>query len=107
MTFPAFDEASRDPSLRGTPWAVYRHLVDELDTREFTDSKRLAMCSALGIGKTAALRALDLLVARGYLELDGVTHTAPGQARRYRLNFRRRQHPHDAVDSRHPQDPAA
>jgi hypothetical protein len=48
MSFPAFDEASRDPSLRGTPWAVYRHLVDELDTREFTDSKRLAMCSALG-----------------------------------------------------------
>jgi hypothetical protein len=106
MTFPAFDEASRDRSLRGTPWAVYRYLVDELDTREFTDSKRLAMCSALEIGKTAAAEALDLLVTRGYLERDSVTQTAPGQARRYRLNFRRRRLT-DALDSRHSQDGAA
>jgi hypothetical protein len=108
MNFPAFDEASRDPALRGTPWAVYRYLVDELDTREFTDSKRLAMCSALGIGKTAAGDALDLLVARGYLERDVQTPTAPGQARRYRLNFRRHDvNSQSSLDSRHPQDPAA
>lgn len=98
MTIPAADDAAIDRALRGTPLAVYRYLLDELDMREWAEAKRLAMCSALGIGKTAAAEAMELLVRRGYIELDEDTRAGTGQARRYRLYYRR--HPvEEASDS--------
>jgi predicted ArsR family transcriptional regulator len=89
MTIPAAADAALDRALRGTPLAVYRYLLDELDMREWGEAKRLAMCSALGIGKTAAAEAMELLVRRGYIELDEDTRAGTGQARRYRLYYRR------------------
>jgi predicted ArsR family transcriptional regulator len=99
-TLPASDDASRDPALRGNPLAVYRYLLDTLDPRDWHEVPQLALCAALGIKETAARRALELLVHRGYLELDLATRVGTGQARQYRLNFRR----HEPL---HSNDPAA
>jgi hypothetical protein len=99
-TLPASDDASRDPALRGNPLAVYRHLLDTLDPREWHEVKRISLCAALGIKRVAVQTALDLLVHRGYIELDMTTRSSPGQARQYRLNFRR----HEPL---HSNDPAA
>lgn len=87
---PAANDASTDVALRGAPLAIYRYLLDVLDPRDWHELRRLSMCVELHIGKTAAADALDLLVRRGYIEEDTETKTAPGQARRYRLNFTRR-----------------
>lgn len=98
---PAAEDASRDPELRGAPLAVYRYLLDTLDMREWSEVKRLSLQVELGIGKTATAEALELLVHRGYVELDTSTRAGTGQARRYRLCYRRQT---DHLDSR---DPAA
>jgi DNA-binding IclR family transcriptional regulator len=100
-TVPAADDASRDPELRGEPLAIYRYLLDLLDMRDWHEVKRLALSVELGIGRTKTAESLDLLVRLGYIELDAATRAGTGQARRYRLHYRR--HPL-ALDSR---DPAA
>lgn len=107
MTIPAERDARRDHALRGIPIAVYNRLVDEadpiLDPVEWVEVRRMWLCAELAIGKTAAAEAMELLVSLGYLQLDTSVATAPGQARRYRLYYRR----HVPVDSTQPQEPAA
>lgn len=99
---PAEQDARRDPALRGTPFAVYTHLVDVLHPNDWREVKQLSVASTLGISDRHLRRALNVLTELRYLERQPYRHDAP---RLYRLVYSRPAPP--LIDSRHPEDPAA
>lgn len=82
MSIPRQREIPYDLVVRGSPTVVYLHLLNELDPVEFREVKRASLAVRLDLSETAIQQALNLLVARRYLER---APTRPGVTRRYRL----------------------
>lgn len=64
---PAFTTAMQDRALRGHPREVYIWLHQQLDVVEFRIVKHAAIVDALGLEDVSVKRAIDRLLACGYI----------------------------------------
>jgi DNA-binding IclR family transcriptional regulator len=74
-------ELALDRPMMGWPLRVYAYLLQELDQVEFREVKSLVVARSLRLDDSNARKLLRILVARGYLEVQG----SSGQIARYRL----------------------
>lgn len=83
---PRLRDAADDLDLHGPPLAVYLRLIYDLDPTTFRPVKQFALARRLQMSTRTVRRALNLLVARGYIERGP---SAPHETREYRLVYSR------------------
>lgn len=87
--YPAWFDFHGDALITSNPAAmqVYAHLVaDQRGFHEVVDVKAWAVGELLHLRKATVLRALNLLVLRGYLTEH---HVGQNRVRRFTINYRR------------------